>query len=86
MHRLARGVRGLHPVDPEGGYYLYCRYDAPLRAKDIRQRLWEAGVATRSGTEFGAAGEHHLRLSYSVDEPTIEKGMTIVAEVFRHLP
>ena len=86
MHRLARDVRGLHPVDPQGGYYLYCRYDAPLRAKDIRQRLWEAGVATRSGTEFGAAGEHHLRLSYSVDEPTIEKGMTIVAEVFRHLP
>ena len=85
MHRLAREIPGLHPVDPQGGYYLYCRYDSPLPAKEVRQRLFAAGVAVRSGTEFGPAGEHHLRFSYSVDEPTIEKGMAIVHEVFRHL-
>ena len=85
MHRLALDVPGLRPVEPQGGFYLYCRYDLALSASEVRQRLWDAGVAVRSGTEFGAAGKGHLRFSYSVDEPTIEKGMAIMAEVFRHL-
>ena len=85
MHRLARKIPGLRPVDPQGGFYLYCRYDHPLPARDVRRRLFDAGVAVRSGSEFGAAGEGHLRFSYSVDEGTIEKGMAIVAEVFEKL-
>jgi hypothetical protein len=51
----------------------------------MRQCLGDAGVAVRSGSEFGAAGEGHLRFSYSVDETTIDKGMAIVREVFRGL-
>jgi aspartate/methionine/tyrosine aminotransferase len=85
MHRLALGTPGLHPVEPQGGFYLYCRFDAPMSAKDVRQRIWDAGTAVRSGTEFGAAGEGHLRFSYSVDPTTIEKGMAVVGEVFREL-
>jgi len=85
MHRLALGIPGLHPVEPQGGFYLYCRFDVPMSAKDVRQRIWDAGAAVRSGTEFGAAGEGHLRFSYSVDETTIDRGMAIVGEVFRGL-
>ena len=85
MHRLALGIPGLRPVDPQGGFYLYCRYELALSAKEIRQRMWDAGVAVRSGSEFGAAGEGHLRFSYSVDEATIEKGMAIVGDVCRGL-
>src|SRR5436189_1605427 len=33
MHRLAREIPGLRPVDPQGGFYLYCRYDHALPAK-----------------------------------------------------
>lgn len=82
MHGLAREIPGLRAVQPQGGFYLYCRYEAPLSAADVRERLWDAGVAVRSGSEFGAAGERHLRLTYSVDEDTIRKGMAVVAEVF----
>jgi aspartate/methionine/tyrosine aminotransferase len=85
MHRLALDVSGLHPVEPQGGFYLYCRYALALSARELRQQIWDAGVAVRSGSEFGAAGEGHLRFSYSVDEATIDKGMTIVGEVFRRL-
>jgi aspartate/methionine/tyrosine aminotransferase len=85
MHRLALGIPGLRPVEPQGGFYLYCRYEAPMSARDVRQAIWDAGVAVRSGTEFGAAGEGHLRFSYAVDATTIEKGMAIVADVFRTL-
>ena len=85
MHRLAREIPRLRPVDPQGGFYLYSRYEHALTAKEVRQRLWEAGVAVRSGSEFGVAGEGHVRFSYSVDEPTIEKGMALVSQVFRQL-
>jgi aspartate/methionine/tyrosine aminotransferase len=85
MHRLARGIPGLTPVEPQGGFYLYCRYAFPLPSTEMRRRLWDAGVAVRSGTEYGAAGEGHLRLSYSVDEASIEKGMAILSDVFRKL-
>jgi len=85
MHRLALGIPGLSPVDPQGGFYLYCRYAHALTSQEVRQRLWDAGVAVRSGSEFGAAGEGHLRFSYSIDEPTIEKGMAIVSRVFQQL-
>jgi aminotransferase class I and II len=85
MHRLALDIPGLRPVEPQGGFYLYCRYDLAVSAREVRQRIWDAGVAVRSGTEFGAAGERHLRFSYSVDESTIEKGMAIVRDVFRRL-
>ena len=85
MHRLALAIPGLRPVEPQGGFYLYCRYDAPLSAADVRRKIWEAGVAVRSGTEFGAAGEGHLRFSYSVDATTIEKGMAVVGDVFAQM-
>jgi aspartate aminotransferase len=85
MFRLAKEIPGFVPNVPQGGYYLFCRYQYPLTAAAMRKRLQEAGVATRSGTEFGAAGEGHLRLSYAGDESTIEKGMRIVREVCSQL-
>ena len=85
MHRLASAVPGLHPAEPQGAFYLWVRYDLPLPAREVRARLWDRGVAVRSGSEYGAAGEGHLRMSYSVNEATIEKGMAIVAEVMRAL-
>ncbi|MFC1491852.1 hypothetical protein ACFLQ0_04620 [Nitrospinota bacterium] len=85
MHRLAQEIPGMHPVVPQGGFYLYCRYEYPLSSREVAQRAWESGVAIRSGSEFGGAGEGHLRFTYSVDETTIEKGMGIVREVFNHL-
>ncbi len=85
MHEMAQEVPGLVPTQPQGGFYLYCRYEYPLPSSEVRKRVWEAGAAIRSGSEFGAAGEGHLRFTYSVDEAVIEKGMKIVGEVFRHL-
>jgi len=85
MHGLVRAIPGLHAADPQGAFYLWCRYDFPLPARDVRARLFERGVAVRSGSEYGPAGERHLRLSYSVSEATIEKGMAVVGDVMREL-
>ena len=85
MNEMTRAIPGLIPIEPQGGFYQYCRYEYPIPSADVRKRVWEAGAAIRSGSEFGEAGENHLRFTYSVDEEVIEKGMKIVGEVFRHL-
>lgn len=84
-HQLAQKIPGLHPADPQGAFYLWCRYDADVPAAQVRSTLWERGVAVRSGSEYGASGERHIRISYSVDEAIIERGMAIVDEVMRTL-
>jgi aspartate aminotransferase len=83
MHRLAQDIPGLHPAHPEGAFYLWVRYAQPVPAREVRARLWDRGVAVRSGSEYGKHGENHLRLSYSVSEATIEKGMAVNGEVMR---
>ncbi|MFL2931655.1 MAG: pyridoxal phosphate-dependent aminotransferase [bacterium] len=83
MYELAKEIPRLIPLEPQGGFYLYCRYDFPINATDLRKRIWDAGVAIRSGTEFGQSGENHVRLTYSVSEETIEKGMQVVSEFFK---
>ena len=85
MHQMAKEIPGLLPVEPQGGFYLYCRYEFPLTSIEVRKRIWESGVAVRSGSEFGVSGEGHLRFTYSVDEATIEKGMDVIGEVFKQL-
>lgn len=85
IHQMTREIPGLIPIQPQGGFYQYCRYEYPIPSTEVRKRVWEAGAAIRSGSEFGESGEGHLRFTYSVDEETIEKGMKIVGEVFRRL-
>ena len=68
------GVPGLELSRPEGAFYLFPRYDLDLPATDVVARLREAGVAVRPGSEFGAAGEHHLRISYAADEASLRSG------------
>jgi aspartate aminotransferase len=85
MHKMALDIPGMIPVTPQGGFYLWVRYEFPLTSKEVAQLVWDANVALRSGSEFGATGENHLRFTYSVDESTIEEGMRIVGEVFKQL-
>ena len=63
MHRLAAAIPGVRPAQPQGAFYLWTRVDVPQSAKEVRAALWERGVAVRSGTEYGAGGEKHLRIS-----------------------
>ena len=85
MHRLASAIPGLYPAQPQGAFYLWTRFDLPQSAREVKARLFERGVAVRSGSEYGTGGEKHLRISYSVSEETIEKGMTVIADVIRDL-
>jgi aspartate aminotransferase len=64
-------VRGLTLSEPEGAFYFFPRYELPIGSVDMVARLRSAGVAVRPGSEFGANGENHLRLSYAASEDAI---------------
>ena len=85
MHRMAGDIPGMIPVVPQGGFYLWCRYEYLISSKEVFDRAFESGVNVRSGSEFGDSGESHLRFTYSVSLDEIERGMNIVSEVFRQL-
>lgn len=68
------GVPGLSLSSPEGAFYLFPKYDFDMPSVDVVAALREAGVAVRPGSEFGAAGEHHLRISYAASEDALRVG------------
>ena len=85
--RRALVVDGLNAIQsvscgvPAGAFYAFPDVRGiPLRSDDLASRLLEqAGVATLSGTAFGAAGEGHLRLSYANSEENLREGLARIA-------
>jgi aspartate/methionine/tyrosine aminotransferase len=67
-------------TEPQGAFYVFLRFDPALglTSANVTERLIEAGVAVRSGSEFGEGGEGWLRLTYSAALADIEQGARIV--------
>jgi aspartate/methionine/tyrosine aminotransferase len=80
-----RTVPGLSWRRPEGAFYGFLRYDAPLRASQVAARLREFGVGARSGTEFGPGGEGHVRISYAVDRRTLGRGLELIGHALAEM-
>jgi len=72
-------VPGLRTSAPEGAFYQFPRYDLDVPSVDVVAFLRGRGVAVRPGSEFGAGGEGHLRLSYAASEAAIETGAARLA-------
>lgn len=72
-------IKGLTASSPDGAFYLFPRYDFEIESVELVGRLRERGVAVRPGSEFGAHGEHHLRLSYAAGEREIVEGIKRLA-------
>lgn len=74
-------VDALHGIDclslavPDGAFYAFPRYDIPMPAVDVVAHHRARGLAVRPGSEFGPAGEHHLRLSFAADRDSITTGI-----------
>jgi aspartate aminotransferase len=52
----------------------------PLPSDDLAARLLEeAGVATLSGTAFGASGDGFLRISYANSPENLHEGLARIA-------
>jgi aspartate/methionine/tyrosine aminotransferase len=85
--RAFAGRPGIHFPEPEGAFYAFIRFDPGrgLTSVQVRESLYAAGVAVRSGSEFGRAGEGWLRLTYAAELSDIERGAEIVRKTLRRL-
>jgi aspartate aminotransferase len=70
-------IPGLHVYDLEAAFYAWVRYDAPLSAVEMMAYLYERGLNLRPGTEFGARGEKHLRLTFAPSVEVINGGIAV---------
>jgi aspartate/methionine/tyrosine aminotransferase len=78
-------IPGLHVYDLEAAFYAWVRYDAPLSAVDMMAYLYDRGLNLRPGTEFGAMGEKHLRLTFAPSVDTIEGGIAVFKAAMEEL-
>ncbi|MEU9342720.1 aminotransferase class I/II-fold pyridoxal phosphate-dependent enzyme [Streptomyces sp. NPDC048278] len=73
-------IPGLTLSAPEGAFYQFPRYDLDLPSVEVVAALRSRGVAVRPGSEFGARGEKHLRLSYAASPQSITEGVRRLAD------
>ncbi|GAA4483730.1 pyridoxal phosphate-dependent aminotransferase [Microbacterium panaciterrae] len=85
MREALAAVPGLDLSEPEGAFYFFPRYDAPLSSIEMVAFLRENGVAVRPGSEFGPSGEGRIRLSYAASDEAIITGVARMADAMRAL-
>lgn len=79
MRTELAAIPGLTLSAPEGAFYQFPRYDLDVPSVEVVAALRTHGVAVRPGSEFGARGEGHLRLSYAASEESITEGVRRLA-------
>ncbi len=77
MREQLLAIPGVHVYDMEAAFYAWVRYDAPLSALEMQKFLYERGLNTRPGTEYGNTGEKHLRFTFAPSVEVINEGMAI---------
>ena len=77
LYQGLSGMPGVQCVEPKGSFYAFPNFSSfGLSSMDLATKLiQEAGVVTLPGTEFGPAGEGHLRLSVVSDRDRLEEGV-----------
>ncbi|AEM85682.1 pyridoxal phosphate-dependent aminotransferase [Streptomyces violaceusniger] len=80
MRTELAAIPGLTLSSPEGAFYQFPCYDLDLPSVEVVAALRAHGVAVRPGSEFGAQGEGHLRLSYAASAQAITEGVRRLAE------
>jgi len=80
-------IDGISCRRPQGAFYVLPNVQAlPGSSKELEQYfLEEYGVATLSGTSFGAYGEGYLRLSYANSIENIREALERIAEGVKKL-
>lgn len=76
-------IPGLSARRPEGGFFVFARYDRPIPSIQAAGRLPRHGVVIRPGREFGPAGEHHLRISIAAPPSALTLGLDRIERWFR---
>jgi aspartate aminotransferase len=79
-------IDGLTVAPPEGSFYIFARYAAPVPSAELAERMIAGGVSIRAGREYGASGEGHFRISFATSMEKLAGGIERIATVFATLP
>jgi aspartate/methionine/tyrosine aminotransferase len=76
---LVNGLNSIHGVScpmPEGATYVFPNIQETGRnSSEVTQLLLDCGVAVLPGSDFGSAGEGHIRLAYCTSQEKIKQGI-----------
>jgi aspartate/methionine/tyrosine aminotransferase len=78
---------GLAILPTQGTFYAWVGFAAKngLTSERVAQLLRDEGVGVRSGTEYGAAGEGYLRLSFAASIDDVTTGAERIHNLFSNL-
>lgn len=71
LKRLSK-MEGVEFIEPQGAFYVFFKYPQNMESTRMLQKLRDCGVLLRAGSEYGPAGEGHLRLSFAANMDTLE--------------
>jgi aspartate aminotransferase len=80
MVDLVNQTPGLSCRTPEGGIFVWVKVESPLSSEELESSCLAHGVAVRSGSEFGPAGEGYLRLSTASPPAVYAEGVRRIGE------
>jgi aspartate aminotransferase len=75
VEKRLREIMRLSTPPCEGAFYFFPRFEHALTSPQMAEYLFSKGILVRSGTEFGARGQKHFRISFSTSLETLEMGM-----------
>lgn len=75
VERKLKEIQGLYTPPCEGAFYFFPRFEHALTSQQMTEYLFSKGILVRSGTEFGACGQKHLRICFAASMETLETGM-----------
>lgn len=70
----------------EGAFYFFPRFRHSMTSQQMTEYLFNRGLIVRSGTEFGANGQKHFRISYATSMENLEEGMDRLKRALDALP
>lgn len=80
-------IDGLSLVTPSAGFFAFIDISALKMDSNsfCSQLIDKTGVATTPGLAFGENWDDHFRLSYAVDQSTLERGLDLISEFVKDL-
>jgi aspartate aminotransferase len=75
VEKKLKEIKGLHTPPCQGAFYFFPRFDHALTSQQMTEYLFNKGILVRSGTEFGASGQKHLRICFATSMEILGMGM-----------
>lgn len=73
-------LRDVHYRPPDGTFYSFLGLPWANDSAQVADKLRNYGVAIRPGIEFGAGGEHYIRLAFCGDQASLSEGLGRLVE------